>query len=274
MLSPGVSILAGLAGVVLMFYGSGAWWWTVGISAAIAAIVTYEIRSCRLFRGPNWPFAGIFMLLTAAMQPGLTGMVLGLVAAFCVSILLRCFNNPDSQRTFFTLNLICGLGALGSRSFALLALVMQLCIILLRAFSLRGFVASLLGFVTPAVLILPFRQWLWEELQRIYVFEPFVIAVSPKVLALGGLTLLAGLLTFIPSYGYPAQARARNMALLGLSAGVIAMTALDSVNADDCFTLLSVCCAYNVTHLASLRRAGWIFVVISWIVASVICRLP
>lgn len=261
-LSPGVSTLVGLAGLLLMLAGAATPWLTLGLTAAISAAMVYEIKARGLFRGFNFPFAGLFPLLQAAMMPDSTGAILAAVALVSLIMIMLCFSRPDATRVFFTVFLICGLGALGSRSFAFLALLMLLAIILVRAFSMRGFVASVLGFITPAILCWPLSPETITQLPELYS-EPFLPGYDSTLIVIAGMALLSGLATFLPSYGYPAKSRARNMAMLGLTAGAIALPFLDFANAASFSALLNLCCAYNLTHLASLKRFGWIYVALA-----------
>lgn len=264
-LSPGVSVLAGIAGALLMMLSAEFAWAGLALSAAISAVMVYEMKARMLFRGHYYPFAGLFMLAQAAAMPDLTGMAMLAAGATGLIVLMHCFNRPDFTRSIFLVFLLCGLGATAHRCFALLAALMLLCVILVRAFSLRGLVAALLGLVTPAILLLPFRPDHGLSLLADYS-RYFVPGYSAELIAVGAVALLSAMAVFLPSYGYPAKTRARNMSILGLAIGSIALPFLDFEHWRNYLGLMNLCCAYNLCHLASLKQRGWIYVVIGWAV--------
>lgn len=265
LLSPGVSLIAGAVGAALMF----GHWWALLASILMAAAMVTQIKALTLFRGRNYPFIGLFMLLQAALTPDITGILLALTALFSLILLLRCFLAPQNTRTFFLINLLCGLGALYARSFAFLALLLLLCLILVRAFSLRGLMASVLGFITPAILILPFDLQRFSALHTIYASR-LVPGWSVPLTVVAAIAFLSVIATFLPAYGYPAQARARNMTILGLAVGALALPFLDFAHAPAYFALLNLTTAYCLTHLASLRRHSWPYILLTWIITLVI----
>lgn len=249
LLSPGVSLMLGAVGAALML---GHWWALLGSVIMAAAMVT-QIKALTLFRGRNYPFIGLFMLLQAALTPDAVGVIMGLVGLLALVLILNCFLSPENTRTFFFINLLCGLGALYFRSFAFLALLLMVCIILVRAFSARGLMAAFLGFITPAILVLPFNLQHIAYLKEIYTYW-LLPGYSIPLIAVGVIAFFAMIATFLPSYGYPAQARARNMVILGLTAGALLLAFVDSTHSAAYFALLNLGTAYCLTHLAALRR--------------------
>lgn len=262
LLSPGVSIIIGVAGALLMV----GQWWALAVSIIMATAMVAQIKTLTLYRGRNYPFIGMFMLLQAALMPDVIGLIVSVVTQVAIILILSSFLAPGNTRTIFFIYLMCGCGALFSRSFAFVALILIACIILLRAFSARGIVAAILGFITPSILYLPFHIDYLPELQAIYGAY-LVPGYNLQLIVVGALTFIGALSTFLPSYGYPAQARARNMAILALGAGAIALPFIDSLNAAHYYGILNLCCAYILAHLASLNRHGWLYVVLVWAAA-------
>lgn len=258
-LGQGLSLATALAGLIMLWSRHDSWI-AMALAAAISALMVYEIRARALYKGPNFPFAGLFMLMLAAITPGITGMLLATVAAGAMTLLFLCFSRPGETRTIFLIYLFCGLGALGSRSFALLAVALFPAMILVRAFSMRGLVAAMLGMLTPAIIAVGFGVYDPHSLVDIYA-APWVAGFDAPTMMAGATALLFGLAMFLPSYGYPAKARARNMAILGLTACAVAMPMADSANSFNYLPLVSLCAAYNVSHLAATRRLGWFWAI-------------
>lgn len=261
LLSPGVSLIMGAVGALLMF----GHWGALVVSIVMAAAMTSQIKVLTLFRGRNYPFVGLFMLLQAALTPDAVGTIMGITALAALILLLHSSLEPDNTRTFFFIYLLCGIGALFCRSFAFLAALLTVGMVLVRAFSARGLMAAFLGFITPAILFLPFGlEQHMSKLQEVYLHW-LAPGYSVPLLVVTVIAFVGGCTTFLPSYGYPAQARARNMTILGLTIGAIVLPFVDGSHAAQYFAMLNLCAAYILTHLAAIRRAGWIWVVLTWI---------
>lgn len=256
LLSPGVSVAIALIGLIELT-GYRDWWLPAAISAAVGALMVYEIKARALYRGPNFPFIGLFMLLQAAVNPTLTGCLTAAVAAMAMTALFLCFSRPGETRTIYLIGLFCGVGALGARCFLMLAGALLTALVLVRAFSMRGLVASLLGLLTPLIILGGFGLYNPDRLIEIYS-GPWLIGFNLPTLSAGAIAAMFAIAMFLPSYGYTAKARARNMAMLGLTAWAIALPILDSVHHTDYLPLVNLCAAYNVSHFAATRRFGWI----------------
>lgn len=265
MLSPGVSIIMALAGAagMLMHHDT---WLSVTLSAVVCMSAVYEIKARALYKGPNFPFAGLFMLLQAAIVAGVTGMMAASVAAVSLVLLFHCFSRPGKTKTIYLIYLLCGLGALGSRCFALLSAALMLSVVLVRAFSVRGLVAAMLGLITPFIIGTGFGIYDPMKIVDIYA-APWIPGIDASTLLACSVALVFGLATFLQSYGYPAKARARNMSILGFTALAVFMPLVDSANSFNYLPMVNLCGAYNASHFAATRRHGWIWAVITCIAA-------
>lgn len=258
MLSPGMSVIFGLIGLVgLWSYHSG--WLLALVSLAVAVILVYNVKARALFKGQSFPVGALFLLLQAASPGSPAGCLTALVAAVAMAFVFLCFSRPGETKAFFLIFLFCGIGALGARSFLLLAVALMPALMLVRAFSMRGLVASLLGLVTPLIILGGFGLYDIGSLEALYGGGTWrFVGFDAQTLFSCGLAVVFALAMFLPAYGYPAKARARGMAILGLTACVVVMPFVDSVNAADCLPLVNVCAAYNAGHFAATKRFGWI----------------
>lgn len=267
MLSPGMSVIIGLAGVVGLWTYTGGWLLAL-ISLAVAALLVYNIKARALYKGQPFPVGALFLLLQAASVVSLTGCLTAAVAVASMAFIFLCFSKPRETKTVFLIYLFCGIGALGARSFLLLAGALLLALILVRAFSMKGLVAALLGLVTPLIILGGFGVYDIDRLVAVYATAWHPGFDAPTLFSCAVAVVFA-LAMFLPSYGYPAKARARNMAVLGLTACAVAMPFVDSVNAPDYLPLVNVCAAYNIGHFAATKRFGWVAAVLAAISAGV-----
>lgn len=255
-------VLGPIASVVIALVGLGAMalvpggWLDGLLSLAIGALAVYQIKGRALYKGPNFPFVGLFMALQAAVLPSLTSTVLAAVALPAMIAAMLCFQQRGQTRLIFLMMLVCGLGALGARCFLLLAGALMVALICLRAFSMRGFVASVLGLLTPLIILAGFG--LYDPLYLIALYcgpwfngfyLPAIIAAIPAV--------VFALAMFLQSYGYPAKQRARNLAIMTLTGSSLLMAIGDSANGYDYLALINLSSAYWVSHFAATRRFGW-----------------
>ena len=270
LLSPGVSIALGLIPAAAMLPGNPV---AALLSALVCALMVYNIKARALFRGPYFPFAAIFMTLQAAVGATWQATMPALLFAVVLTGAYLLYQRPSDTKTIFVMFLLCGLGALWERCFMLCGVALLAVIILLRAFSLRGFVASLLGFITPLIIFFGFGQLDVFTLYEDYL-KPYDLTISPQWMLSPAVAVIFALAMFLPSYGYPAKQRARNMAMLGLTACACALPCIDPESHALLLPLLNLCAAYNVGHLAATRRFGWIgaLLVIIVAVAAKLCN--
>lgn len=254
-LSPAMSILVSLTAFPeLLFQGLQVWLFSV----LVGALMVYNVKARTLFRGPNFPIFALFLILQALSAPvAESATLIALFVALALTALYPCYGRPDLTRLYYLIFLVCGLGSLRMRAFLLAGAALLIVMLLLRALSMRGFVAALLGLLTPLIILAGFGQLDFLDLIEMYMLT-FELGVNVDWIFPASVALLFGLIMFLPSYGYPAVARSRNMAMLGLTACSIALPCVDYINMSDYLPLLNLCAAYNVSHFAATRRFGWI----------------
>lgn len=264
-LSPGISIVFGIVAAVNMLPGN---WLAVLLSVLIGVLMVYDIKARALFKGESYPFVAIFLFLQLATHATWQGSVIALFVAVALSVLYLLFQRADETKTIFLIYCLCGVGALWQKSFLYIGCALYLVIILMRAFSLRVLVASFLGLLTPLIILGGFGLLDVYTLIENYMQIP-VAGVAPQWIFSAAIAVLFGIVMFLPSYGYPAKQRARNMAMLGLTALAVALPVLDFMYMDRYIPLLNMCGAYGVAHFSATHRYGWIAALLV-IVASVL----
>lgn len=262
LLGPVASIVLAIAGLSAMIASGTGHWLTGLISAAIGAFGVYQIKGRGLFKGPNFPFIGLFLILQAAALPGFTSTMLALLALVATVGIMLCFQQPDQTRLIYLITLVCGFGALGARCFLLLAGALIIELMFVRAFSMRGFVASVLGLLTPLIILAGFGIYDPMHLVGLYGSRWFVDINAPALITAIPAVIFA-LSMFLTVYGYPAKQRARNLAIMSLTGSAIIMAMVDSANGDHYMALINLLSAYWVNHFAATHRFGWTVILLT-----------
>lgn len=249
-------------------------WVVILLSLALGLVTSLQIRTHSLFKGPAFPMFSVFMLLQACGEPTLSGTLLAAYAFICCFVIFFFFMEPQFTRVFYLLFLINGCIAVYSPQWILWAPVMLALMISLRCFSARGLVASLLGLLTPYVLIPIWTTAITRSLEPVialannYLNPLFVFPIEPThaYIFSAGLCVLLILATFLTVYGYPAKARARNMSIFVISAGAIVFPLFTAEGFEFWLPLLNLTTAYYAAHLISaFKRAGWVIALILWL---------
>lgn len=275
-LSPAFSILLSVCALIFMaFQGGGAEKWIVmPLSVALGVVSTVQVRARALYKGPNFPVLSTFLLLQAAAAQTLSGCLLATYALLTAVVLFFCFLRPQSTRVFFLLFLVTGTAGVFSPQWLLWGAVTLMLMITVRAFSMRGLVASLLGIITPFIIIPvgavafslslePLEQLLAPYLQPLFGI-PGRLPVAYFFSA--ALCVVIGLAAFLTAYGYPAKARSRNMSVYVMSIAAIVFPLLTVGGAPLWLPLLNLCTAYHAAHFIATRRTGWVFALVIWVV--------
>lgn len=262
LLSLGVSAIIALASLAAFLVESPESWIVALLSLIIGAFGTYQIKARVLFKGSNYPFIGLFMALQAATLPTLPSTLLAVVAIAAMVLIMMLFQHPEQTPLIFLIMLVCGLGALGARCFLLLAPVLMVALICVGAMSMRGFVAAILGLLTPAIILIGFGLYNPGTLILIYGEEWFD-GINPAVSVAAAPAVVFALTTFLTAYGYPLKQRARNMAMMSLTVTSILLSVADSANAADYLGVINICSAYWAAHYAATRRIGWVAILLT-----------
>lgn len=262
LLGPGGSITITLVSLGAFLLINPAEWIVGLLSVIIGAFGVYQIKARGLFKGPNLPFIGLFMAMQAATISSLPATMLAMVDIGAMVLIMLLFQHPEQTPLIYLIMLVCGLGALGARCFLLLSPALMIALMFVSAFSMRGFVASILGLLTPAIITIGFGLYNPESLLLIYGgvwFNGFDVAILVAAIP----AALFALITFLTAYGYPPKQRARNMAMLSLTATAIALSIADSANAADYVGVINICSAYWTAHFAATRRGGWLAILLT-----------
>ena len=277
LLSPEFSIGLTLCAVAAMaFWGGEETWIAIPLSVALGACASVCVRARTLFKGPTFTVLSIFMLLQAASPQPLSGCLFTIFAFVSVTILFSFFAQRGVTRLFYLLFFVNGTISFFYPSWLLWAVTMLGVMIAIREFSLRGFVAAILGTLTPFIII-PF----WSALLSAdpfatveHLFKPYqrpVFALPdcqpPDTYVFSAIAcVILSLMTFLTAYGYPFQMRLLNMGVFLISIGAIICPLVTVGGYSLWLPLLNLCVAYHAAHLIASSRANWIIATVIWLV--------
>ncbi len=277
LLSPAFCIFLGICGAVVYALRSGGLADNLSllISIAVGSVAAVQVRSRAMFKGSGYPLLPTFLLLQAASPGSLEGAGLAAFAFVSLIVYFFCFGQPKLTRTFFLLYLLTGIGAVYSPAWLLWGAVSLPVIMAVRAFSMRGLVACLLGLITPFILIPVFQVastqslepviQLWENYQR-PLFQ-FPVPLTDSYIFSASLCALLALVTFLTAYGYPTRMRSQNMAVYVVTVCAIAIPIFTLDGAELWLPTINLCAAYHAAHfIAANKRAGWVLALIIWLV--------
>lgn len=265
-------------------------WWSLGLNVGgnllIMALMIIINKAFNVLRAITWLQVGLFGIMQAAVPREVlalnSGTLVCVAVAYCIFLLFSCYNAPEKVRTVFLAFLVLSLGTTAQYCFTLYIVVCWLMLIQMRIFSMRVFVASVLGIVTvwiilfgfglisPADLHLPSITGIMDVLDlhsAVYLLSLTAGTTFLLVLALGA--------NLMKTIAYNARARAYNGALTVLSLVTVVAVAADFENLLAYLPLLNLCTAYQITHyfvnhryerqyIAVLAVCGFYFALYLW----------
>lgn len=273
--SSGTSVLLGVAAVISAILAPGGSIMASGLWLILAVAMLPVIRHYNLSQS-NSPIAcAIFLMLQAAMTPEISSPLESWIPAATslagCALLFSGFQNQKSTRTLFTLTLMSGTGLVFNWAYLPLTAVFVIGAAQMRALSLRGIVAMLLGLITGPLIIYGFGLHL-PILPAPPGFSFDHLTDDPRLGLSVGFSIFCSLVfggcCMLTSYGYQARLRAFNAFIYLLTAMAIGVTVADSCHAADYITLLNLCAAYHAGHFIVSRSRGWIAVATTAIAIS------
>lgn len=274
----GVITIAAAAYTLLRSDTTTLWW--VTFSVALGAFWAFQGKARRMFKGQSATILPFFVLLQGLCVMDWGGCILAVVAVLSLLALFGIQNRRDDTRTIFALFLVPGVGLFFSPLWIGWAAILVLLTIVLRTYSLRGLVASILGLVTPAVALVPVASFfpsdpLFDFLDRAFaayvafhVYPPFAFDLSYFVAA--AVCIICGTVNYFTAYGYTARPRERNMAVCAIAAGAALMACIDFYNLAFWLPVMNLCGAYMLGHVCATRRSGWAIALIVWTLLAIV----
>ena len=217
-------------------------------------------RRHNILRAVTYLDVGLVALMQAAVPVTLDNLNGGLLVApvilLCMHRMFEAYADGHDMRGVFLSFLLLSAGASVDYAFVLFIPALWLMLAQMRIFTLRAVLASVMGIVTPWILLFGFGLVSPDDMALPHIRSIFSVSqwLERPVLitAAAGFTalLLIGsvMLNVLKTIAYNARARAFNGALNLISAFAILAMVVDFGNLGAYLPLLNVCAAYQLTH--------------------------
>lgn len=229
------------------------------LNAGIMAMMIVINKTYNVLRAVTWLHVGLFAIMQAAVPSVVvsfnSGTPVALVLLCCIYLMFSCYDEPERVKRVFLTFMLLSLGAAVQYCFVLFIPVFWLICAQMRIFTIRTFVASLLGVITVWWILFGFAIIVPADMQ-----VPDVTGIADAfdlnstiylliVICITSFLLVASLgLNVLKTIAYNARARGYNGALTLIAFVTMAAMAFDYDNLVAYLPLLNVCAAYQITH--------------------------
>ncbi|MDE5821418.1 MAG: hypothetical protein K2H63_02915 [Paramuribaculum sp.] len=201
-------------------------------------------------------FVGLFSVMVSS-TPELyvsldTGVVLAFVILLCVALLYSTYLAPQQTRRIFLIYFLIACGILFDYSFLPFIFVFFIGMNQMRCFSLRTFLAAIIGLITPVWILWGFGLLNLHEFvipDPLYVYKWFLAKEGFDTFICVGLAMVIGLILGVCNLMKTIAFNARNRAftgvwsVMGIICGILCF--IDFTNIWAYVPLLYICVAYQ-----------------------------
>lgn len=232
---------------------------SLAANALVIVMMIMVNSTFNVLRAMTWLHTGFYAVMAAAV-PSLalrlnTGPLLALAVICCVYLMFSSYDNPGKTRNVFLTFFILSAGSATQICFAVFIPVFWVICTQVRIFSMRTFLASVLGIVTPWILMFGSGLRSVADLHMPEIESIFSLYTTTEVIYLGIVNAFTAIIAITSTslniwktIAYNARARAFNGALTLLSLTTIVAMAVDFRNLTAYIPLLDMCSAYQLTH--------------------------
>lgn len=257
----------------------------LAVSLTVALLTVYINRAFNVLRSLTSLVATMFLAMQVAL-PSLLGQFYGgsmlvLTVMLCVGTLFSVYSDNRGQRSVFLIFCLLGAEALTQIACLLYVPVFLLGCVQMRIFGMRTFLASLLGLITPAWIVLGFGivepQTLLQTPQTSFLtpaWSMFDSADMVQALVTTGITIVLGIIFVVANLlkilSYNSRVRAFNGFLTLLFCATAIFALLNFNNFTFYIPLLNVLVAYQIAHFFTYRRQRRTYIPLLLIMAGYI----
>jgi len=251
----------------------------IAATVLVAVLTVYINRAYNVLRSLTSLVATMFVAMQIAFPSVLGqfygGTMLALLMMVCVMLLFSVWGDGAGQRRVFLMFFALGGAAFTQVAYLFYVPVLLLGCVQMRVFSLRTFLAALLGLVTPAWILFGFglvdpHNLVWPEMM--VVWPLFDAREMVQAFAATGFTIIVGIIFTIANILKILSYNSRVRAFNGFITMLFGFTALFTVVNFNNFTfyvpLLNVLAAYQVGHFFTYRRHRRSYIAILMLIAS------
>jgi len=238
----------------------------LGLTAVIALLVVYVNRAFNVLRSLTWLVATMFIAMQASVPMALGqfygGTMLALIVAVVCALMFSIYDDPLPQRRVFLVFLLFSLAAFTQVGYLFYFPVLLAGMMQMRVFSLKTFLAALLGVMTPPWILFGFG--IVDPLSLHFPSFSFDLPTIPALrelaptLAAVVFTMVVGIIFLVANLlkilSYNARTRAYNGFLTMMLIFTIVAMFLHFSNFAFYLPLLNSLVAYQVGHFFTYRR--------------------
>ncbi len=229
------------------------------VMGAIMLMMGLINKAFNVLRAMTWLEIGLFAIMQAAVPYEVLtfnpGVVVALTVLVGLFLMFRSYGEPSDVYGVFLTYLCLAFGVMMQYSLLIFIPLFWLISAQMRIFSLRSFLASLMGIATVWIILLGFGILSVDEIKMPTITSIFSIVEQPRMyylMVVSGVTALLLVvsisLNLLKTIAYNAKARAFNGALLVVAITTIVAMVIDYKNLLSYLPLLNVCAAYQITH--------------------------
>ena len=285
------SLLFGHSPVLVSNYGfcfsSTSWWignpllsWGVNLAVVLGIGILLIImnKEFTFIREITVLFSSFFFLIIAT-DPALStrfidGSLYCLVVLLCTIMLYSIYENPMGRRRIYLIFTILSLCSMFQYAFLFLMPIFFIGLIQVRAFSLPGLIAVILGIITPFWILLGLGLVSINDFMLpsiVNVFKEVDWSKIPILLATNILTVVIGIVMLVANMvkilNYSLQTRVYNGFIVILLLFSIIMMICDYKNILAYITLSACCVSIQVAHFYALSSFKKRYIVLFVIIA-------
>ncbi len=250
----------------------------LGVNMLVAMLTVYINREFNVLRSLTSLVATMFLVMQIALPVVLGqfygGTLLALLMLVCTMLLFSVFGYGDGQRRVFMMFFLLGCAAFTQLAYLFYAPVLLIGTMQMRMFSLRTFLAALLGLITPAWIafglgfIDPSQLSLPE---MVVAWSLFNTADMVQTMVAAAFTVVTGIVFTIANIlkilSYNSRVRAYNGFFTMLFAFTTVFALVNFNNFTFYLPLLDMLAAYQVGHFFTYRRHRRSYIAILLIIA-------
>lgn len=237
----------------------------LGLNAFILIMLSVINKTFNVMRAVTWLPVGLYAIMQAAVPRELirlnSGTLLALAVIVCMYLIFYCYDAPERVRRVFLTFLVISLGAACQYSFIIFIPVFWLICAQMRIFTLRSFIASVLGILTPWIIMLGFGLVHFDDFhapQIVSVYSALDLRSAMYLLIVTAFTVCVLIFSLSvnlwKTISYNARARAYNGAFTVVSVITLVAMVFDYTNLLTYLPLLNLCAAFQLTHYFVTHR--------------------
>ena len=231
----------------------------IALISGIAVMLIITNKAFSFIRGVTSIFASIFLLLESC-NPYITtqlfdGTIMCLVTVTGMFILYSIYQTPQLKQRIYLIFALLSLCCMFQYAFVFIIPVFITGIIQMRAFTFKGFVAAVLGVITPFWIltglgVISLDKFVIPQITNVFTITGWEKA-TPLLVSVGATALISFvflIIKMIHIYNSKLQVRAYNGFISILTLFTIIMICIDYNNFFTYIPLLNCCAAIQIAH--------------------------